>query len=163
MSIADKITTLSEIGRKVQPFRHAGKTVVLANGCFDLLHVGHVRFLQGAAEHGDVLVVAVNDDESVRRSKGSDRPVLPETERLFLIASLACVDFALPFPDDTVTRVLETVRPDVHAKGPDYGKPENVPEFPITQSIGGRTVLVGDPKDHNTRDIIAHLRRLPQA
>jgi rfaE bifunctional protein nucleotidyltransferase chain/domain len=134
--------------------RAAGRTVALANGCFDLLHVGHVRYLEGAAQEADVLVVALNDDASVRTLKGAGRPILDESSRAELIAALRCVDYVTVFPEVTVGPLLEALRPDVHCKGTDYTV-DTVPERAIVQAYGGRTAIVGDPKDHSTRDLIA--------
>ncbi len=136
--------------------RAAGRTVAFANGCFDLLHVGHVRYLQGAAAEADRLVVAVNTDASVRGLKGSDRPVLPEADRAELVAALRGVDYVVLFGDPTVERLLLLLKPDVHCKGTDYTV-ETVPERAVVLSYGGRTAIVGDPKNHNTRELIARI------
>jgi rfaE bifunctional protein nucleotidyltransferase chain/domain len=135
-----------------------GKRVVLANGCFDLIHVGHVRYLEGARREGDLLVVAVNDDASVRRLKGPGRPIVPEVDRLRVVAALSCVDAAFLFEGDDVAAVLLALRPDVHAKGTDYTE-ESVPERETTRALGGATRIVGDAKGHATRDLIARIRR----
>jgi len=148
---------LDEVGRA----RAAGHTVSFANGCFDLLHVGHVRYLEAAAQEADVLVVAINDDDSVRELKGEGRPILAAEHRAELVAALRCVDFVVVFSGPTVGPLLEALRPDVHCKGTDYGSPERVPEFEVVRAYGGRTVLVGDPKDHATTDLIAAVRALP--
>jgi len=136
--------------------RKAGRTVALANGCFDLLHVGHVRYLEGAAQEADVLVVAINDDVSVRTLKGENRPILDEASRAELVAALRCVDYVVVFPELTVGPLLETLHPDVHCKGTDYTV-DTVPERAIVQAYGGRTAIVGDPKNHSTRDLIARV------
>ena len=136
--------------------REAGRTVALANGCFDLLHVGHVRYLEGAAQEADVLVVAINDDVSVRTLKGENRPILDEASRAELVAALRCVDYVVVFPELTVGPLLETLHPDVHCKGTDYTV-DTVPERAIVQAYGGRTAIVGDPKNHSTRDLIARV------
>jgi rfaE bifunctional protein nucleotidyltransferase chain/domain len=133
--------------------RAAGKRVVLANGCFDLIHVGHVRYLEGAKAEGDLLIVAVNSDGSVESLKGPGRPLLNESDRIELVAAMEDVDFVVVFEGLTVASVIETIRPDVHCKGTDY-KQETVPERDVTQRIGGETRIVGDPKDHSTRDLI---------
>ncbi len=138
--------------------RHAGKVVVLANGAFDMLHVGHVRYLAAARDLGDLLVVAVNSDASVHASKGPLRPVMPESERVEILAHLDCVDAILLFDEPTVTEVLRAVRPHVHAKGTDY-TPESVPERAVVQEWGGRTAICGDPKDHSTTDLVAEILR----
>lgn len=137
--------------------RRAGRTVAFANGVFDLLHVGHVRYLQGARREGDVLVVAVNDDATVRVLKGPDRPVLPAADRAELVAALRCVDAVVIFPEPTVTPLLERLRPDVHCKGTDYTV-DSVPERETVRAYGGRTAIVGDPKDHSTRDLLRVIR-----
>jgi len=136
--------------------RSAGRTVAFANGCFDLLHVGHVRYLEAAADEADVLVVAVNDDASVRHLKGEGRPILTAEHRAALVAALRCVDYVVIFPEPTVGPLLELLRPDVHCKGTDYTV-ESVPERAIVQAYGGRTAIVGDPKNHSTRDLLARI------
>jgi rfaE bifunctional protein nucleotidyltransferase chain/domain len=138
--------------------RAAGRTFALANGCFDLLHVGHVRYLQGAAAEADRLIVAVNDDRSVAALKGPGRPILPASDRAELVAALAGVDYVVVFPDPTVERLLTSLRPDVHCKGTDYTV-ETVPERSVVKSYGGRTAIVGDPKDHATRELLARIAR----
>lgn len=132
------------------------RTIAFANGCFDLLHVGHVRYLQGAAAEADRLIVAVNTDASVRGLKGPDRPVLPEHDRAELVAALRGVSYVVLFSDPTVERLLLLLKPDVHCKGTDYTV-ETVPERAVVQSYGGRTAIVGDPKQHNTRELIAKI------
>jgi D-glycero-beta-D-manno-heptose 1-phosphate adenylyltransferase len=141
--------------------RAAGKTLALANGHFDLLHVGHLRYLQAAREQADALVVAINDDASVARLKGAGRPLVPAAERAELLAALAPVDYVVVFAGDSPAPLLAELRPDVHCKGTDYGTPERVPEHAVVRAYGGRTVLVGDPKDHATSDLISRLRALP--
>lgn len=140
---------------------HAGargaRTVVLANGCFDPLHVGHVRYLDDARAHGDFLVVAMNNDDSTRRQKGAGRPVVSESSRARLLASLGAVDAVLVFGDDTVEGILEALRPAVHAKGTDYTT-STVPEAAVSQRLGIRTVIAGDPKGHASREIVARIR-----
>jgi rfaE bifunctional protein nucleotidyltransferase chain/domain len=140
--------------------RTAGRTVALANGCFDLLHLGHVRYQQGAAREADVLVVAVNDDASVRDLKGDGRPLLPGAARAELVAALDGVDYVVLFGEPTVGSLLEALRPDVHCKGTDYTV-ETVPERAIVEAYGGRTAIVGDPKDHSTRDLLSRMARSP--
>ncbi len=137
--------------------RTQGHTIALANGVFDLLHVGHLRYLRGAAAEADVLVVAVNDDGAVKQLKGPDRPVVPEAERAELVDAIRGVDYVVLFDDLTVGPLLEALRPDVHCKGTDYTV-ETVPERAIVRAYGGRTAIVGDPKDHSTRDIVARLK-----
>ncbi len=150
------IVTLKQAQRAAEETRGRGGTVVLANGCFDLLHVGHVRYLRGARAEGDLLVVAVNSDASVRVLKGPPRPLMPQGERAEIVAALGCVDYVLIFDEPTVESVLRSLRPDVHAKGTDYTL-ETVPEREIVKTYGGRVAIVGDPKDHSSSD---YLRRL---
>ena len=146
-----------QLGVRVATHRAQGQTIALANGVFDLLHVGHLRYLQGAAAEADVLVVAVNADVAVRQLKGPDRPIVPEQDRAELVDALRGVDYVVLFDDLTVGPLLEALRPDVHCKGTDYTV-ETVPERAIVQAYGGRTAIVGDPKDHSTRDIVARLQ-----
>ena len=141
---------------RVEHARASGRTVAFANGCFDLLHVGHVRYLEGAAQEADLLVVAVNDDRSVRALKGDGRPVLAAEHRAELVAALRCVDFVIVFSEPTVGPLLELLRPDVHCKGTDYTD-ETVPERDVVRAYGGRIAIVGDPKDHSTRELLARL------
>jgi D-glycero-beta-D-manno-heptose 1-phosphate adenylyltransferase len=136
--------------------RENGARVVLANGCFDVLHVGHVRYLAGARELGDVLVVGVNSDEQVARLKGPGRPVLPENERAELVAALESVSYVTVFNEPTVEELLLALKPDIHAKGTDYTE-DSVPERDVVRSYGGRVAIVGDPKDHSTSAILARL------
>jgi rfaE bifunctional protein nucleotidyltransferase chain/domain len=138
------------------------RTLVLANGHFDLLHVGHLRYLRAAAAEGDVLVVAINDDASVARLKGPGRPVVPAAERAELLAALAPVDYVTVFSGDSPAPLLEELRPEVHCKGTDYGSPERVPEYEVVRRYGGETRLVGDPKGHATSDLIARVKALPE-
>ncbi len=146
----------TELVEAVARDRAAGKTIAFANGCFDLLHVGHVRYLRGAAAEADRLVVAVNDDGSVRALKGPDRPILPAADRAELVAALACVDYVVVFADPTVERLLRLITPDVHCKGTDYTV-DSVPERAVVEAYGGRTAIVGDPKNHSTRDLLRRL------
>jgi len=152
-----KLTTLPELLRRLGPDRRRGRTVALANGCFDLLHVGHVRYLEAARTEADVLVVGVNADDSVRRLKGPGRPVLPEQERALLVAALRCVDHVVVFAEDDVGALLLALRPDVHCKGTDYTV-DTVPEREVVRSYGGRVAIVGDPKDHDTRRLMQRIR-----
>jgi len=140
--------------------KRAGKVVVLANGCFDTLHVGHIRYLAGAKREGDLLIVAVNSDESVKCLKGSGRPVLDEQARAQLVAALRDVDYVLIFPEPDVAPLLEELRPTVHAKGTDYTA-ETVPERATSQRLGIRVAIVGDPKDHSTRSFFESVRKGP--
>jgi rfaE bifunctional protein nucleotidyltransferase chain/domain len=149
----------SDVASLVAFVRASGrKRVVLANGCFDPLHVGHVRYLGDAKTHGDLLVVAVNDDAGARRLKGPTRPVVVQAERARLVAALASVDAVLVFGDDDVVRVLEALRPHVHAKGTDYTA-ETVPERGAAEQLGIETVIAGDAKTHASREIVAKLRQ----
>ena len=142
--------------RRCASERAAGRTIAFANGCFDLLHVGHVRYLQAAAQEADLLIVAVNDDASVRRLKGEGRPVLAAADRAELVAALRWVDYVVVFDEPTVGPLLEAIRPDVHCKGTDYTV-DNVPERDIVRAYGGRIAIVGDPKDHSTRDLLRRI------
>lgn len=134
----------------------AGEKVVLANGCFDILHVGHVRYLEGARKLGDTLVVAINSDRSVKALKGEDRPILNENERVALVSALRCVDHVVVFDEGDVTRVLDVLRPSIHAKGTDYTE-ATVPEREQVLAYGGQVRITGDPKDHSTRDVIRRI------
>ena len=154
---AEKIGTLDEVRRRVEDARARGLMVAFANGCFDVLHVGHLRYLEGARAEADVLVVGVNGDGSVRRLKGEGRPVLPEADRAMLVAAVRAVDHVVVFPDDDVSRLLRALRPDVHCKGTDY-TPDTVPERDVVRSYGGRVAIVGDPKRHDTRVLLDRIR-----
>jgi rfaE bifunctional protein nucleotidyltransferase chain/domain len=148
--------TEAELLAAVERDRAEGRTVAFANGCFDLLHVGHVRYLQGAAAEADRLIVAINDDRSVANLKGAGRPVLSAADRAELVAAVRGVDYVVVFGDPTVERLLTRVTPDVHCKGTDYTV-DSVPERAIVQAYGGRTAIVGDQKSHATRDLIARI------
>ncbi len=150
------VVTLAELEHLVAADRAAGRSTGFANGVFDLLHVGHVRYLQGAASQADRLIVAVNSDDSVRRLKGPGRPILDQHARAELVAALRGVDYVVIFDEPTVTPLLERLRPEVHCKGTDYTV-ETVPERATVQAYGGRTAICGDPKDHATRDLIARI------
>ena len=152
-----KIAPLAAVRERLAVARREGRTVALANGCFDVLHVGHARYLEGAAAEADVLVVGVNADASVRRLKGPGRPVLPQEDRARLVAALRVVDHVVVFEEDDVRALLVALRPDVHCKGTDYTA-ESVPERDTVRSYGGRVAIVGDPKDHDTRKLIARIR-----
>ena len=154
---ASKVGSLDEVAERVRAARAAGRTVALANGCFDVLHAGHVRYLHGARAEADLLVVGVNGDASVRRLKGEGRPVLAEGDRAILVAALRDVDHVVVFAEDDVTGLILALRPDVHCKGTDYTT-ETVPERAVVRSYGGRVAIVGDPKDHDTRKLLARLR-----
>ncbi|MEZ5319119.1 MAG: adenylyltransferase/cytidyltransferase family protein [Vicinamibacterales bacterium] len=151
-----RVVTDEALAALVAADRAAGRTVAFANGCFDVLHVGHVRYLAGAAAEADRLVVAVNDDASVRGLKGEGRPILPAEARAELVAALDGVDYVVVFPDPTVERLIRLVRPDVHCKGTDY-TPDTVPEREVVREYGGRIAIVGDPKDHSTRDLLGRI------
>jgi D-glycero-beta-D-manno-heptose 1-phosphate adenylyltransferase len=151
-----RILTETELVAAIQQDRANGHTIAFANGCFDLLHVGHVRYLQGAAAEADRLVVAVNDDPSVAGLKGPGRPVLAAADRAELVAAIRGVDYVVLFGDPNVERLLMRLRPDVHCKGTDYTV-DSVPERAVVQAYGGRTAIVGDQKSHATRDLIARI------
>src|ERR1700674_3875980 len=151
-----RVLSEPELIEEVSRERANGRTIAFANGCFDLLHVGHVRYLQGAAAEGDRLIVAVNDDASVARLKGAGRPVLPAAERAELVAAVRGVEYVVVFADPNVSRLLTLLKPDVHCKGSDYTV-DTVPERAVVQSYGGRTAIVGDLKQHSTRDLLARL------
>lgn len=138
--------------------RERRKRIVFANGAFDLLHAGHVRYLEAAKAEGDWLAVGVNSDASVRRAKGPARPIVPESERIEIVAALECVDAVCLFGEDSPAALIAELRPDVHAKGTDYTS-ESVPEKKVVASYGGRTAIVGDPKDHATTALIERIKR----
>ncbi len=151
-----EVLTRGALVDRVARLRADGRTVAFANGCFDLLHVGHVRYLEAAAAEADVIVVAINDDRSVRALKGEGRPILVAEHRAELVAALRGVDFVTIFSEPTVAPLLEALKPDVHCKGTDYTS-ETVPERETVRAYGGRTAIVGDPKDHSTRDLLARI------
>jgi len=153
-----RVVSLDELVRLVAGFRRNKESVALANGCFDLLHVGHVRYLQGAKLEADRLVVAVNDDSSVTEIKGAGRPILPVSARAELVSALLVVDAVVIFSGLTVNDVLRAIRPNVHCKGTDYTV-ETVPERETVLAYGGRTAIVGDPKGHSTRDLLARIKQ----
>ena len=148
-----KVFSQSDLLDRVAAHRVNGQTLALANGCFDVIHVGHVRYLNGAAAEADRLIVAVNDDQSVKSLKGLGRPVLPAEERAELVAAFRVVDYVVLFSEPTVDKLLDALRPDVHCKGTDYTV-ETVPEREIVLAYGGRIAIVGDPKLHSTKDLI---------
>ncbi len=158
-SLHQKIVSRAELQQRVAEWRRAGDRVTLANGCFDVLHVGHVRYLHAARELGGKLIVAVNTDESVRALKGEGRPVMPADERAEILASLSDVDAVVIFPEKDVRAIIREIHPDFHAKGTDYTA-ESVPEREEVQACGGRVVIVGDPKDHSASEIIRSRARL---
>jgi rfaE bifunctional protein nucleotidyltransferase chain/domain len=157
-----KIVSRERLRELLQQRRRAGAKLVLANGCFDTLHVGHVRYLEGARREGDILVVAVNSDSSVCHLKGPGRPILPGSARAELVAAIRAVDYVVLFSEPNVETLLEFLRPDVHAKGTDYA-PETVPERATAARLGIRVAIVGDPKDHSTRDFLDSVRKAPHA
>ena len=151
-----EVVTRERLLQLVQDDRRKGRTIAFANGCFDLIHVGHVRYLQAAAAEADRLIVAVNDDEMAGR-KGAGRPILPASDRAEIVAAIRGVDYVVVFAEPTVAPLLTLLKPDVHCKGTDY-TPETVPERETVAAYGGRIAIVGDPKDHSTRDLLARIR-----
>ncbi len=154
----DKIKSLDDLKCLLATARANGCRVVLANGCFDLIHVGHVRYLDAARALGDLLVVAINGDKSVRTLKGEGRPLQREADRAVVVASFACVDYVVIFDDPTVDYILATLHPDFHAKGTDYAE-DTVPERRTVLAYGGQTAIVGDSKSHSSRDLLARVLR----
>jgi rfaE bifunctional protein nucleotidyltransferase chain/domain len=154
------VVTESDLVEIIRRERAAGRTIAFANGCFDLLHVGHVRYLEGAAAEADCLVVAVNDDQMVEQLKGRGRPILSAKDRAELVAALRVVDYVVVFPDATVSRLLTLLKPDVHCKGTDYTI-DSVPERETVRAYGGRTAIVGDAKNHSTKDLLKRLAGEP--
>jgi len=155
--LTQKLKSREELPPLADQLRREGKRIVLANGCFDLLHVGHIRYLIGAKELGDVLLVGVNSDQSIRLLKGPPRPLFPQEERAEILAALTCVDYITIFPELTVECLLLTLKPDIHAKGTDYTE-ESVPEAVVVRSYGGRVAIVGDPKNHSSSEIISGVK-----
>ena len=151
-----EILSREELTSRIEEDRRSGRTIAFANGCFDLLHVGHVRYLQAAAAEADRLIVAVNDDVTAG-AKGEGRPILPAAARAELVAALRGVDYVVIFPEPTVAPLLTLLKPDVHCKGTDYTL-DSVPERDTVRGYGGRIAIVGDPKDHSTRDLLARIR-----
>jgi rfaE bifunctional protein nucleotidyltransferase chain/domain len=149
----------AEVARRVEAVRARGGRIVLTNGAFDLLHVGHVRSLEHARTLGELLIVAINSDRSVAESKGAGRPIMPERERAEIVAALQCVDLVTIFDEKTAEATIRRIRPHVHAKGQDYTA-ESVPERALVESLGGRVAIVGDPKNHATTDLVARIRGL---
>jgi rfaE bifunctional protein nucleotidyltransferase chain/domain len=159
---ASKIVARDVLREKLAEHKRRGRRIVFANGCFDTLHVGHIRYLEGARREGDILVVGVNADSSVRNLKGPGRPILDESARAQLVAALRCVDYVLLFAEPNVEALLEELRPDVHAKGTDYTA-DTVPERAVAARLGVRVAIVGDPKDHSTRELLESIRKAPHA
>jgi rfaE bifunctional protein nucleotidyltransferase chain/domain len=153
-----KILSQDKLEKIVSQLRTEGKKIIFANGCFDLLHVGHIRYLMGARALGDLLVVAINSDRIVRELKGSNRPLTTEMERAEIIAALVCVDYVTIFDTPTVTELLLLLKPDIHAKGTDYTE-ESVPEKDVVKSYGGKVAIVGDPKNHSTTAMLQELSK----
>jgi len=156
--VRSKLLSRDQVAALGERLRAAGKRIAFANGCFEILHVGHVRYLQGAKKQGDVLVVGVNSDRSVAQLKGAGRPLAPADVRAELVASLACVDYVVVFDDATAEPVLRDLRPHVQCNGTDYTE-ENVPERWVMDELGGEVRIVGDPKNHSTRDLLADIAR----
>jgi rfaE bifunctional protein nucleotidyltransferase chain/domain len=148
-----KIKSLQELKKLAQEYRSSGSKIVFANGCFDLIHAGHIRYLESAKALGNILIVGLNGDVSVAALKGAGRPLQPEAERAEILASMACVDYVLLFDAPTVDGILKELKPDVHAKGTDYTE-KSVPERETVLAYGGQVAIAGDPKDHSTRDLI---------
>ena len=161
-SAESKIVTRESLRELLAKHRRRGDKIVLANGCFDTLHVGHIRYLEGARREGDTLVVAVNSDSSVCALKGAGRPILPEAARAALVGALRSVDYVLLFSEPNVEELLQELRPDVHAKGTDYTA-DSVPERATSARLGIRVAIVGDPKDHSTREFLDSVRKAPHA
>jgi len=159
---ASKIVARDHLRVRLAEHKCQGQRVVFANGCFDTLHVGHIRYLEGARREGDILVVGVNSDSSVCHLKGPGRPILDENARAQLVAAFRCVDYVVLFAEPNVESLLEEVRPDVHAKGTDYTA-ETVPERAVATRLGIRVAIVGDPKDHSTRELLDSIRKAPHA
>lgn len=157
---ASKIVSRDVLRSQMAKHRRRGESIVFANGCFDVLHVGHIRYLESARREGDVLVVGVNADSSVESLKGADRPVLDEQARALLVAALRSVDYVVIFSEPTVEALLSALRPDVHAKGTDYTA-ETVPERATARRFGIRVAIVGDPKNHSTRALFDSIRKAP--
>src|SRR5882762_1838400 len=159
---ASKIAPRDELRERLKEHKRQGQRIVFANGCFDSLHVGHIRYLEGARREGDVLVVGVNADSSVCNLKGPGRPILDENARAQLVAALRVVDYVVIFSEPNVEALLEVLGPHVHAKGTDYTT-ETVPERAVARRLGMRVAIVGDPKDHSTREFLESVRKAPHA
>lgn len=150
---SSRIIKRDELIKLVEADRQSGKRIVFANGCFDVLHVGHVRYLEAARALGDLLIVGINSDEQARRLKGEGRPLVPQDQRAEIISCIAAVDLVTIFSEPTVTELLLALKPDIHAKGTDYTE-DSVPERDVVRSYGGRVAIVGDPKDHSSSEMI---------
>lgn len=153
------IKNRDELAHKIEELKKQGKRIVLTNGGFNLIHVGHIRSLLGAKEHGDILVVAVNSNTSLKKLKGTDYPIIPEDQRLGVLAAIECVDFVTIFSETTADSILLKLKPHVHAKGTDYSQ-ESILERETVLSYGGETAIVGDPKNHSSSNIIERIRKL---
>ena len=158
MPAQEKVLNPGDLLRELAAPREAGRTVALANGLFDILHVGHLSYLEAAAVEADLLVVAINSDDSARQLKGPSRPVTPEQERARLVAGFACVDYVTVFRELNVENLLRALKPDVHCKGTDYAT-DTVPEAEVAHEVGARIAIVGDPKSHSSREIISRMRK----
>jgi len=159
-SSESKIVSLQKLKSLVADHKKHGQTIVFANGCFDILHVGHIRYLEAARRQGDILIVAVNSDASLRSLKGPGRPILDEAARARLVTALRAVHYVVIFSEPTVASLLRDLRPDIHAKGTDYST-DTVPERAIAKELGIQIAIVGDPKNHSTRGLLASLRKAP--
>lgn len=157
----EKIKTLDELKDIVSKLRAEGKTIVLSNGCFDILHVGHIRYLMGAKKEGDILITALNSDSSSEALKGKGRPIIPLNERMEIISAIECVDFVTYFEETNVVNILLALKPDVHAKGTDYTV-DTVPERETVKSYGGRIAIVGDEKNHSSTEILESIKKTKQ-
>ena len=157
LNAAARILDRNALIAQTRAAKESGRTIVFTNGCFDVLHAGHIRYLQGASELGDILIVAINADAQVRALKGVGRPILAAQERAELVASLDVVDFVTIFAEPTVEQLLLVVQPDIHAKGTDYTE-ETVPERDVVRSFGGRVAIVGDPKNHSTSEMLKRFK-----
>lgn len=155
---SSRILDRNRVIARVAISRKNGARIILANGCFDLLHVGHIRYFEGARALGDLLIVGINSDEQVRALKGEGRPFMAERERAEIVASIRAVDIVTIFPEPTVEELIRAIRPDIHAKGTDYTE-ETVPERDVVRSYGGRVAIVGDPKDHSTTEMVKRVIR----
>jgi len=155
---SDRILDREQLIERIKTARANGARIILANGCFDVLHVGHIRYLEAAKALGDILIVAINADEQARRLKGKDRPILPQDQRAEIVSALSAVDLVTIFTEPTVTELLLALKPDIHAKGTDYTE-ETVPERDVVRSFGGQVAIVGDPKNHSSSDIIEKISR----
>jgi len=156
--LSSNVVSREQLSKIVAQARATGLQIVLANGCFDVLHVGHVRYLAGARAEGDLLIVGINSDEQVREQKGGGRPILAASERAEIVAALESVNYVTIFGEPTVEELLRVLQPDVHAKGTDYTV-DTVPEREVVRSYGGRVAIVGDPKDHSTSEILSRMEK----